>query len=66
MNRTMYAYPAYGRTSASLAEWYDGKDFRSISGPYFSIRDIDYLKALGYSHVVVCNNPHDVAFTVVL
>lgn len=34
--------PAYGR-EFSIDDWNNGKDFKVIDGPYFSIRDIPAL-----------------------
>lgn len=46
------AKPAYNRKYANRAEvlkdWFDGKDFYSISNSaYFSVRDLPYLKRDG-------------------
>lgn len=39
----MIATGAYGR-EANIQDWKDGKDFKSYYGPYFSIRDTEWLK----------------------
>lgn len=39
----LVATGAYGR-EANLSDWKAGKDFKSYNGPYFSIRDIEWLK----------------------
>jgi hypothetical protein len=41
---------AYGR-QAEVKDWFDGKDFMIINGPYCSIRDVPRLKRDGYTHV---------------
>lgn len=42
---------AYGRTYDNWlqanADWYEGKDFKIMDGPYCSIRDIEALRELG-------------------
>jgi hypothetical protein len=44
---------AYGRTYAqpeqALADWNAGKDFRIVHGPYCSVRDLEAIKAEGYT-----------------
>lgn len=51
----LHAGPAYGRTyntSADLLkDWRDGKDFKIHGGPYFSIRDVEFLKAEGFTKI---------------
>lgn len=53
----LYGMGAYGR-QPSLADWQDGKDFEAyhpptwIGGPYFSVRDVDRIYALGYRKIV--------------
>lgn len=53
---------AYGR-QPKLRDWFKGLDFKIITGPYFSIRDIEKLKSDGWTeirfsfvqHGAVCN-----------
>lgn len=44
----LYATPAYGRTCNNANDlrtmWENGKDFKIVGGPYFSIRDTAVLK----------------------
>ncbi len=58
MNDSINIAPAYGRTYESLGSmveaWNDGKDFKVISGPYCSVRDIKVLKE-EYGTVYVTN-----------
>lgn len=48
--------PAYGRQYKTLdeaeADWIDGKDFRILSGPYCSIRDMPALKGMGHDIIL--------------
>ena len=57
IHKTLYASGAYGRRYSSFdvvwADWFNGKDFKVISGPYFSIRDAEVLRADGYGLVDV-------------
>jgi len=50
--KTLFATGAYGRQYDALEDvlldYLEGKDFRVVSGPYFSIRDADALRAEGY------------------
>lgn len=48
--KTLYATGAYGR-AAKLEDWVAGKDFRVIEGAYFSIRDVEFLRKRGWTHV---------------
>jgi len=51
--KTIVLVPAYGRKynrEGVIEDWINGKDFRSPSG-YCSIRDIEYLKKDGFTHV---------------
>lgn len=56
MDDTIIAVPAYGRNytdkESLLQDWIDGKDFRIARGPYFSIRDADRCKQLGFGKVL--------------
>lgn len=40
--------PAYGRQyqtkELALKDWYTGKDFKVVNGPYCSIRDLPYMR----------------------
>lgn len=51
------AVPAYGRqyiTEAQvICDWYAGKDFRLVRGSYFSQRDANVLKELGFTKVTI-------------
>ena len=53
----LYASGAYGRKYDTLEDvlidWLEGLDFKVISGPYFSIRDAEVLRADGYGLVDV-------------
>lgn len=55
--KTVYAIPAYGRHYNSVEEiqddWNNGKDFKLTYGPYFSNRDIDHFKNLGYESIEI-------------
>lgn len=50
----VYATGAYGR-EANKADWKAGKDFRIMSGPYFSIRDYEAMKAEGIGQIIFVN-----------
>lgn len=41
---------AYGR-QATQADWEAGKDFKIVNGPYCSKRDVQLMKAWGWSKV---------------
>lgn len=45
---TIILVPAYGRSyvdmRTALSDWQAGKDFRIVSGPYASIRDIEDMQ----------------------
>lgn len=47
MNSPLILVPAYGRQYATkedaFADYFEGKDFRILSGPYTSVRDYDLL-----------------------
>ena len=47
--------PAYGRDyediQSLLIDWREGKDFKLLSGPYCSSRDINLMKEDGYTTV---------------
>ncbi len=47
---TLYAHGAYGREPVK-ADWTNGLDFKIGGGPYFSITDVDRLKADGYYRI---------------
>ncbi len=51
MLKEMTLTAAYGRTYAdkesAMRDWYAGKDFKIVDGPYCSIRDLDTLAAYG-------------------
>ncbi len=53
--RVLYAIPAYSSRKLSEEEltqyWESGRDFKIVGGPYFSIRDKEKLKEMGYTHV---------------
>jgi hypothetical protein len=55
--KILFAQPAYGRSYSDdadvLIDYLDGKDFRVISGSYFSFRDADVLLNDGFTHVDV-------------
>ena len=57
IHKTLYASGAYGRKYDTLEDvlidWLEGLDFKVISGPYFSIRDAEVLRADGYGLVDV-------------
>lgn len=48
---------AYGRTyetqEAAQADWDAEKDFKIITGPYFSKRDLNMIKDYGYTSIVI-------------
>lgn len=54
---TVYVTGAYGRSyesvEAAKADWEAGKDFRIVSGPYISIRDVNLLIDMGFDRVVI-------------
>ena len=52
---------AYGRESCYV-DWTMGKDFKIMSGPYFSNRDIAAIKAEGVEQIVFYNHQGHVAF----
>lgn len=49
--KTFYASGAYGR-KADRKDWDDGLDFRARNGQYFSHRDADFLKEVGYTQIL--------------
>lgn len=55
-SKTLILAGAYNRTYSSeeavVADWLGGKDFRIVSGPYCSIRDIEELKAKFYRIII--------------
>lgn len=51
------AIPAYGRHVNTtyekvVKEWKEGKDFKFVNGPYFSIRDFDSIKNENYHKAI--------------
>lgn len=54
---TLYAVGAYGR-QATLADWNEGKDFKIVSGPYFSNRDLAGLWADGCREIRFVKAPN--------
>lgn len=48
-SKTLILVGAYNRTYSSeeavVTDWLGGKDFRIVSGPYCSIRDLEELKS---------------------
>lgn len=48
---------AYGRTYANkesaMRDWYAGKDFKIVDGPYCSIRDLEALASYGMDIVLM-------------
>ena len=65
-NGILTAQGAYGRNAVE-SDWKDGKDFKILSGPYFSIRDIKALKADGYTHIQFIDSKYGCnAFIVIL
>lgn len=58
--KTLEAVPAYGRRYTTLTDmlldWNAGMDFKVAGGPYFSRRDLDKLRADGYTSVSVTYN----------
>jgi hypothetical protein len=59
--KTLTLAPAYGRDyssrTAAADDWRAGKDFQIASGPddgrYTSIRDIEAIRAEGYTHLKI-------------
>lgn len=55
MSNILTATPAYGREYKDqeqvLKDWREGKDFRLVYGPYFSIRDLDALAEAGFNQI---------------
>jgi len=49
-SKVMNATGAYGR-KAKLTDYVDGRDFKLVNGPYFSIRDEDRLRKEGYTEI---------------
>lgn len=53
---------AYGRLYKGANElwkaWFEGKDFKFFEGPYFSRRNIDQLRDMGYS-TMMYTQPND-------
>jgi hypothetical protein len=61
MHHTLIATGAYGR-EPTLTDWKAGKDFMIVGGPYFSIRDIAYMKDNGHT-MIVFYHKNKLAFT---
>lgn len=55
MSGTLIARGAYGRV-ADKSDWDKGLDFQSEWGPYFSIRDLDFLRSKGIHTIVFVDN----------
>lgn len=53
----LFAIPAYARQydgkEDCLKDWEGNKDFKIAGGPYFSIRDVEGLKAAGYREIFI-------------
>lgn len=52
---------AYGR-EPTKADWYAGKDFQIVAGPYFSIRNVPQMRDYGTEQIVFINNRGFVEF----
>jgi len=52
----MNATGAYGR-KANLTDYVNGRNFKVINGPYFSIRDEGRLRKDGYTEIRFYANP---------
>ena len=50
----VYVKGAYGRT-ATKTDFNNGKDFQIVYGPYFSIRDLEAMKAEGINQLIFVN-----------
>ena len=52
--------PAYGRKYKNkqevLKDWYTGKDFKIVNGPYCSVRDLDRLRSSQPSGIYITFN----------
>lgn len=57
----LVAIGAYGR-EANEADWLAGKDFQIQAGPYFSIRDLETIKADGVTQIIFYNRQGYLAF----
>ena len=57
----LVAVGAYGR-EACEADWLAGKDFQVRGGPYFSIRDVETIKADGIVEIIFYNHRGYMAF----
>lgn len=55
MSGTLIARGAFGRV-ADKADWDSGKDFKSEWGPYFSVRDCDFLRNQKVHTIVFLDN----------
>ena len=55
-SKTLILVGAYNRMYSNeadlLKDWQDGKDFKVLSGPYCSIRDIEELKTKFYRIII--------------
>ena len=58
----LYAIPAYGRLYRTKDElkvdWENGKDFKIVNGPYFSVRDLSKIKESYSVLVIECSSHH--------
>lgn len=50
----VYVKGAYGR-EALEADFKNGRDFQILHGPYFSIRDLEAMKAEGIDQLIFVN-----------
>ena len=48
------AHGAYGRDTTEK-DWAEGKDFKIVGGPYFSIRDVQTMKDQGITLIDFVN-----------
>ena len=60
-SKVINAMGAYGR-KAKLADYVNGRDFKLVDGPYFSIRDEDRLRKDGYTEIRFYANPMNCAW----
>ena len=57
----LHAMGAYGH-KANLTDFWKGKDFRIVNGPYFSRRDTDRLVKDGYTAIYFYKSPMEYAW----
>lgn len=55
------AHGAYGRDTVEK-DWAEGKDFKIVSGPYFSIRDVQAMKDQGITLIDFVNDRGSTVF----